>query len=255
MNALLLWAALSAAGAEERIEVTVVGVLHTGVVAIGGETTGATITAKGITWELELGEHAQKAESLDGKRAVVSGELERRQGVEVKERWIVKVDSLAPAETPQPKDGAARHSAPPVLTASVRRKDAQVRFAERAGATVVEIKSKSGIGEATIARTGRDWPLPLIVRAHLSGLESFKLGKEGQMIEWSADREPGAGRATVLGDKTEEEIDPGDPLYTKATFIPADSDAEKACFEIPLPEAFFADNPQRVTLSWVDFYR
>jgi uncharacterized membrane protein len=33
---------------QESITVTVVGTLRTGIVAIGGETTGTTITAKGI---------------------------------------------------------------------------------------------------------------------------------------------------------------------------------------------------------------
>jgi hypothetical protein len=55
MYELVVLAALGAApAAEERIEVTVTGIVHTGVVAIVGETTGTTITAKGIIWELDF---------------------------------------------------------------------------------------------------------------------------------------------------------------------------------------------------------
>jgi len=82
---------------EESIAVTVVGTLRTGVVAIGGETTGTTITAKGIKWELDLGKSPElpaAAEKLNGKQVTVAGTLERRSGVEVKERWIVTVTSL-----------------------------------------------------------------------------------------------------------------------------------------------------------------
>lgn len=82
---------------EDSIKVTVFGTLKTGLVAIGGETTGTTITAKGITWELDLSESTsfiELAEKLDGKRAVVQGSLERRAGVEVAERWVVKVTAL-----------------------------------------------------------------------------------------------------------------------------------------------------------------
>src|SRR4051812_17795220 len=82
---------------DESIAVTVVGTLRTGVVAIGGETTGTTITAKGIKWELDLGKSADlpaAAEKLNGKQVTVAGTLERRSGVEVKERWIVTVTSL-----------------------------------------------------------------------------------------------------------------------------------------------------------------
>ncbi|NND96542.1 MAG: hypothetical protein HKN47_04335 [Pirellulaceae bacterium] len=82
---------------EDSINVTVVGTLRTGIIAIGGETTGTTITAKGITWELDLGKKAeirQAAEMLTGKKVIVRGSLERRKGVEVQQRWIVSVTGL-----------------------------------------------------------------------------------------------------------------------------------------------------------------
>ena len=82
---------------EESISVTVVGKLRTGIVAIGGETTGTTITAKGIKWELDFGKNAElraAAEKLNGKQVTVNGTLERRSGIEVKERWIVAVSSV-----------------------------------------------------------------------------------------------------------------------------------------------------------------
>jgi hypothetical protein len=85
------------ARAEESITVAVVGTLRTGVVAIGGETTGTTVTANGIMWELDFGKNVSlraAAEKLDGKLVTVTGMLERRAGVEIKERWIVVVTSL-----------------------------------------------------------------------------------------------------------------------------------------------------------------
>jgi len=88
---------IAAGPPEESITVTVVGTLHTGVVTIGGETTGVTITAKGIKWELNFAKHADLAEAaakLDGHLVTVSGTLERRAGVEVKDRWIVTVTNL-----------------------------------------------------------------------------------------------------------------------------------------------------------------
>lgn len=86
---------------EESITVKVVGTLQMGIVAIGGETTGVTITAKGITWELEFGNNnalRQTAETLNGKKAVVQGRLEKRQGVEIRERWIVNVTDIKAAD-------------------------------------------------------------------------------------------------------------------------------------------------------------
>ncbi|MCH7988047.1 MAG: hypothetical protein IID46_02730 [Planctomycetes bacterium] len=82
---------------EESITVTILGTLRTGIIAIGGETTGTTITAKGITWELDLGKSAamrKAAQKFNGKKVIVQGSLERRRGVEIKERWIVTITGL-----------------------------------------------------------------------------------------------------------------------------------------------------------------
>jgi hypothetical protein len=82
---------------EDVVTVKVVGTLRTGLVAIGGETTGTAVKAKGITWELEFGQNAELkkvADKLNGKRVTVEGSLERRAGVEVKERWIITVTRL-----------------------------------------------------------------------------------------------------------------------------------------------------------------
>jgi hypothetical protein len=89
---------------EEAIRVNVTGTIKTGIIAIGGETTGTTITAKGVTWELDLtgDPKLQKAaENLNGKLAVASGTLERRAGVEIKERWVVKVTRLRAPRPPK----------------------------------------------------------------------------------------------------------------------------------------------------------
>ena len=81
----------------ESIEVTVTGKLAHGVMAIGGETTGTTITANGVTWELELGDNAdfrKTAEEKNGKMVKVSGTLTIKQGVERGQRFIVVVDAI-----------------------------------------------------------------------------------------------------------------------------------------------------------------
>lgn len=84
----------------DYIRVDIRGTLRQGVIAIGGETTGTTISAGEITWELDLQGDEQlgkKAELLHGKQVLVRGTLERRSGVEIPERWIVTVESLAAA--------------------------------------------------------------------------------------------------------------------------------------------------------------
>jgi hypothetical protein len=79
----------------EWIDVTVSGTLKAGVIAIGGETTGVTVSANGTVWELELhGKQLEAAVDLNGARVVVTGRLTRRAGVEVRERYVVDVKSI-----------------------------------------------------------------------------------------------------------------------------------------------------------------
>ncbi|MBI1310474.1 hypothetical protein GC176_04135 [bacterium] len=84
---------------DHSVSVVCRGLLHTGVVAVGGETTGFTIeiTPDGReTWELDMSRKLlSKAMKADGKSVVVSGQLKIRKSVAVPERWVITVRSLA----------------------------------------------------------------------------------------------------------------------------------------------------------------
>jgi hypothetical protein len=85
---------------EGYIKVEVKGKLATGIVAIGGETTGTTITVNNVTWELDFGKNealAKQADQLSGKVVVVTGTLTMKQGVERGPRNIVTVATLKAA--------------------------------------------------------------------------------------------------------------------------------------------------------------
>ena len=75
------------------------GLIHTDVVALGGETTGVTIeiTSDGSqTWELDLEDRELEiARKADGRPVVVSGAFEVRTGIAIRERWIVVVRNLS----------------------------------------------------------------------------------------------------------------------------------------------------------------
>ena len=85
----------------QYIKVEIRGILETGVVAIGGETTGTVINASGVTWELDFGDNKNfhdLTKSLHGKEALVTGTYKKIKGVEIRERNIVKVTTLKSAE-------------------------------------------------------------------------------------------------------------------------------------------------------------
>jgi hypothetical protein len=89
------------APADEQVRLEIRGRLESGLVAIGGETTGIVVKAKGLSWELDTGlDEAlrRKADGLSGQVVIVKGTLEPRAGVELRrQRLIVRVTSLEKA--------------------------------------------------------------------------------------------------------------------------------------------------------------
>ena len=88
----------SEADAEDFIRVQMRGKLRTAVVAVGAETTGVTLSAGNVTWELDLARlpaEQRDVNRYNGTRVTVRGELQRREGVERPDRWIVVVTSLS----------------------------------------------------------------------------------------------------------------------------------------------------------------
>jgi hypothetical protein len=83
------------------IKVEVRGKLQTGIMAIGGETTGTIITAPQGVLELDFGKSKELkdlAAKLDGKAAIATGTLQIRKGVAIKQRLIVSVKELKAVE-------------------------------------------------------------------------------------------------------------------------------------------------------------
>ena len=102
-----LWA--NEAPPTEGIPVTCHGKLRTGVAAIGGETTGTTVTfGGGIVWELKLPDMATKrfTELHHKDEVTVTGRLNRVAGVAIPTRWIVDIDQIVLANRAGPMNTA-----------------------------------------------------------------------------------------------------------------------------------------------------
>ena len=98
LGSLLALSAVAADGEGKKVEVK--GKLRTGIVAIGGETTGIILETDQGTFELDPGksrELREKAAKLDGKMVAITGILHVREGVEVKARKIIAVNTLEEA--------------------------------------------------------------------------------------------------------------------------------------------------------------
>lgn len=89
------------------VSVECCGRLRDGVVAIGGETTGTTISFNRIVWELQLHDDvARKFARMHHKEpVVVTGTLRKIAGNEVKDRWIIDVKKLSERDATQDDEG------------------------------------------------------------------------------------------------------------------------------------------------------
>jgi len=78
------------------------------MVAIGGETTGTTITFNRIIWELQLHDDVARdfAKTHHKKPVVVTGALRKVAGIETKVHWIIDVKTFAESDSTKDKEGA-----------------------------------------------------------------------------------------------------------------------------------------------------
>lgn len=86
---------------DEYVKVEIKGVLQTGIIVIGGETTGYIVRVGGVVWELDFAKHPElkaTADQLDKKTVVFTGDYSKKAGVEVPDRNIVSVATLAEAK-------------------------------------------------------------------------------------------------------------------------------------------------------------
>ena len=241
---------------KDSIRVTVVGTLRIGIVAIGGETTGTTITAKGIAWELDFGKNSalqETVEQFNGKRVTVRGSLERRKGIEIKARWIVTVTDVQAVS-----DVNVGGIGTPGFHAVVERNDTRIRFLLENEQTIFDISSGFGIDAATIKRETTEWPNKILVRLHLKGLESFQAGHKNVAVEWSmSSTGVEATNVSLRTDKDETIIFRDSPYFTAINTVGGNSKQlpKGGYFEVPLPKKIFEGNPKEISLRWVDFYR
>ena len=100
--------ALAAEPAPKKVEMK--GTLRTGIVAIGGETTGTIIETKEGKYELDFGtdkDLRKKAEELNGKMVVVTGELNMRHKPLTATRFAATLVPGGQADEPAPEKQVA----------------------------------------------------------------------------------------------------------------------------------------------------
>jgi hypothetical protein len=142
--------------------------------------------------------------------------------------------------------------------AVVGRNATRIRFLSEGENTVFDITSKSGIDRGTVRRKSDDWPKSILVRLHLSGLESFTAGNDKVAVEWSVSSTgKNAKRVSLRKGREELALDEKSPYHTEVRLVGGNGriPLKGGYFEVPLPAKLFEGNPEKVKLQWIDFYR
>jgi hypothetical protein len=123
---------------------------------------------------------------------------------------------------------------------------------------IIDVFSQSGIGGATITTTRERWPSSIVLRLHLSGLESVAVSNGKVKLTGSVLSHSGNTKRLYLTEEGQDgEREPGteikvlDAAGKPITGLPG----KDGYFEIMLPKALLEGQPKSLDLGWIDFYR
>ena len=121
-------------------------------------------------------------------------------------------------------------------------------------ATTFDIFSPSGIGGATITLARGSWPATVVLRLHLSGLESFVISSGKTKLTGSVLSHSGNTKHLYLTENGEErepetEIKVLDAHGKPVVGLPG----KGGCFEIKMPKPLLQS--KTLTIDWIDFFR
>jgi hypothetical protein len=137
--------------------------------------------------------------------------------------------------------------------------------ASRAGdAVIVEVRSETGIGSASIALPEDDSVREIILRLHLKGLENLTFSApDGHVVTVAVSSGDTIVRQMLHtpDSSIEEEIRAGSPWWMETGIISGEGGVEPTIplegghFDIAVPRAFLREGGSAFDLAWVDFYR
>jgi hypothetical protein len=134
----------------------------------------------------------------------------------------------------------------PVITVRPRKADDRVTVHQEKGKTLVDIRSKRGIGAAALTLTKGKWPAGMTVYFHCRSLESFAVVDGKRRYTTSLGSK--VTEIRLAGEKKSTLVKADDPRFIEVT-------RWKDRIQVALPVALFKDAGKTVKLEWVDAWR
>jgi hypothetical protein len=177
---------------------------------------------------------------------------------------IVEPDKAASTTQPAAKTSPATGPSASTDTFDIkcRKPEDRVNVALADGNAIFTVTSPSGIGGATIERTGEKWPRAVILRLHLRGLESLVISCGDLKLSTSVLSHSGNARLLHLGTNGKEgpQLTKDSPHWTDVRILDASGKPitglpdRGGCFELAVPQALL-EKAKVVKVEWINFYR
>jgi len=128
---------------------------------------------------------------------------------------------------------------------------------------ILNVISKPSIGKATISPVRDSWPSRIVIRLHLRGLESFSVNNGKITITTSLLSHPPynlIGETRMAGQKRSVSIQNNSPYWMPVSVISKDKTRatiplEDGYIEVLLPEIITRNQPELLSIQWIDFLR
>jgi len=170
---------------------------------------------------------------------------------------LVSLNGLALAGTGGPDECDAKQ-----FIVTTRRMDDEVKVDVIKDKAIFVVKSPFGISHAAVERRSDTWPETLIFRLHLKGLSLLQATQGNTRVDAAVGIQDGKIKVRIWKDGDENaRLDEKSPLWIEIRLVGANGKPAQEIplkdgyFEARLPKAFFKDNPQTISVRWIDFYR
>jgi len=123
--------------------------------------------------------------------------------------------------------------------------------------TLIEVTSSTGIGAFTATLIDGEWPVEIVTRLRLRGLEGLEIGYGDITIQTgissTSSPDPALMVMTTNPDGSTDRTYPSADQYHPG--IRRGSDEKGQYFDIALPRHFFQSEQPTFSIGWIDFYR
>lgn len=156
----------------------------------------------------------------------------------------------------------AVNAAEPELKVVTKRTDDKIEVTRNGEHTTLSVQSLSGIGSGVVSRLSSVWPEHVILRLHLNGLEGLTVSHS--QMKLTADAAGTDSKKFLHITKNANQSSAPAPTKLAECEIRAFGNDSRPSnilplkdgyFEVRLPKELFADNPESITINWIDFYR